>query len=74
MSVEDLIRLIYENKLTIENATALQVFINYQKGNGYFTPLMIAIHLKSHSAIRILLKLGADPTILVKVNYRLANC
>ena len=69
MSGEDLLRLIFENKLTLENGKALQVHINYRKeSKGYFTPLMNAIHFKRQSAIRTLLILGADPTIQVKVN------
>ena len=74
MSGEDLLRLIYDDKLTHENCKALQVLINYQReSEGYFTPLMNAIHFKRQSAIRTLLILGADPTIQVKVNYQLTT-
>ena len=74
MSGEDLLRLIFENKLTLENGKALQVHINYRKeSKGYFTPLMNAIHHRSKAAIRILLVLGADPTIQVKVEYKLTT-
>ena len=44
MSGEDLLQLIYKDKLTLENGKALQVHINYRKeSGGYFTPLMNAI-------------------------------
>ncbi len=73
MSGEDLLQLIYDDKLTLENGHALQVHINYQKeSKGYFTPLMNAIYHNTLSAIRTLLILGADPTIRVKVNSKLA--
>ncbi len=73
MRGEDLLKLIYYDELTLENGQALQVHINYQKeSKGYFTPLMNAIHHNRLSAIRILLILGADPTIRMKVNSKLA--
>ncbi len=62
-----MLQLINDDKLTLENGKALQVHINYRKeSKGYFTPLMNAIELKRETAIRILLELGADPTIQVK--------
>ena len=64
---EDLLKLIYEDKLTKEKMELYKHFVNYSKGDGYFTPLMVAIHNKKKYAMQILITAGADPSLKIKV-------
>ena len=70
MSGEDLLTLIVNDDLTMENGVHLKQHVNFMHDKYSYTPLMNAIHYKHKSAIRVLLSLGADPTIKVKVRLR----
>ena len=75
VTVEDLIELIHKDVLDEENIIRFLAYVNVSKNvdNGYFTPLMNAIHYKRTKAIKILIDAGADPTIKIKVSYHSSN-
>ena len=75
VTVEDLLQLIHKDVLDEENIIRFLAYVNVSKNvdNGYFTPLMNAIHYKRTKAIKILIDAGADPTIKIKVSYHSSN-
>ncbi len=75
VSVEDLLKLIHDDALDEENIIRFLEYVNVSKdvNNGYFTPLMNAIHYKRTKAIKILIGAGANPNIKIKVSYHSSN-
>ncbi len=77
----DLKDAIYVNKLSEETIKQYKSVINYQRGDGFFTPLLTAIYLiirdpewdenyipKKIEIIKLLLRHGANPSMKLVVN------